>query len=186
VASEVGERTRLREAIASKSLPSCYYKHPVVMSASEDELVIPIAVYLDFVPYALNDSVLGLWVQNMINDRRYLFAVFRKRTACICGCRAWCSLHALLSALAWSLRAMAVGKWPSTRHDLEPWLDTDKLRSARSGEDLPFKAAVIFIKGDWSEFSHSLGLPTWQDGLRPCWACVDFGEDRYNTEACTK
>ena len=118
-ASEVGFRTKLREAITSNSLPPCYYKHPVV-TGSPGDLVIPIAIYLDFVPYAENDSVLGLWIHNLINDRRYIFAVFRRRTACICGCRSWCSIYGLLTALAWSLRALARGQWPESRHDLLP------------------------------------------------------------------
>ena len=73
-ANEVGGRTRLREAVQEQRLPPCYYNHPVVRSAGES-WVIPLAVYLDFVPYAINDSVLGIWVVNLMNERQAVLAL---------------------------------------------------------------------------------------------------------------
>eukprot|EP00974_Lingulodinium_polyedra_P055833 5369529-Lingulodinium_polyedra.AAC.1 len=63
-AQEVGSRTRLREAVEQNHLPPVYYQHPVVAAALQrgECNVIPLAVYMDFVPYAANDSVLGIWV----------------------------------------------------------------------------------------------------------------------------
>ena len=179
-----GGITRLREVVNSKTLPPSYYTNPVVQQ-NPDELVIPISVYLDFVPYAVNDSILGIWIHNMSNDRRYLFAVYRKRYACQCGCKAWCSIFVLLETLAWSLRALAKGEWPNCRHDHEAWTSDDAVRSSRAFEKLPFKAAVCFIKGDWSEFAHSMGVPSWQHSLRPCFGCNGFGADLMNSEDCT-
>ena len=41
------------------------------------------------------------------------------------------------------------------------------------------KFACLFIKGDWAEFAHTLGLPNWRDGYRPCFCCSGFGNDRF-------
>ena len=112
-ADEVGARTRLRETATSGRLPPCYYQHPVVREAAGNQWVIPLAVCLDFVPYAVNDSVLGIWVVNLMNDRRYLHSVLRRRSLCLCGCKGWCSLHPLFMSLVWCLRALAAGTLPA-------------------------------------------------------------------------
>eukprot|EP00969_Alexandrium_andersonii_P202905 8966208-Alexandrium_andersonii.AAC.1 len=36
---------------------------------------------------------------------------------------------------------------------------------------MQLRAAVVHVKGDWSEFSHSLGFPTWQSNDYPCIWC---------------
>ena len=35
--------------------------------------------------------------------------------------------------------------------------------------------ACLYIKGDWAEYAGSLGLPAWNDALRPCYECPAFG-----------
>ena len=47
------------------------------------------------------------------------------------------------------------------------------------------KAAVIWTKGDWAEYVGTLGFPMWNDALRPCFQCPGFGQDLFNTTACT-
>ena len=32
---------------------------------------------------------------------------------------------------------------------------------------------------------HNLGFPSWNDGLRPCWACAGCGEDLTATSGCS-
>lgn len=181
---ETGFRTNLREQVQGGKMPPCYYDHPVVRS-NPSELVAPIAVYLDFVPHSLVDSVLGIWVVNLLNDRRYLFACFRKSMVCRCGCKGWCSFHALFTTLAWSLLALARGLCPIERHDSEPWLPSDKHRSTKAGKKLPFKCAPMYVKADWSEVGGSLGLPNWADGLRPCYECNGFGSDLFELSQCS-
>ena len=152
---EVGFRTRLREAVASKALPPCYFQHPTVR-ANPDELVAPASIYLDFVPYSQTDSLLCIWLVSVFTEQRFLFAVLRKRSICQCGCKGWCSLNALFRALVWSLKALASGKWPSARHDGGDWRPSDQWRAARAGEALPLKVACLYVKGDWAEYSYSL------------------------------
>ena len=113
-------RVRLREQVDDRDLPPCYYAHPVVEKAA-GELVLPIALYIDAVPYSLVDSVLGFWVINLTSSKRHLFCVLRKRLACKCGCRGWCSFHAVFDFIAWSLRALANGAYPALRHDGRAW-----------------------------------------------------------------
>jgi hypothetical protein len=65
-----------------RTAPPSYTDHPVVRETpdgSPDGLVQPGALYLDGVPYANNDSIIGVWIENMINQKRYLVVVLRKK-----------------------------------------------------------------------------------------------------------
>ena len=172
-------RVQLDEAVADHQLPLAYYTHPVVQ-ASADARVWPISIFIDGVPYSHTDSVVGWWLVNMVSGQRYLFACLRKRTVCKCGCRGWCSFYAMLRYVAWCLAALAEGTWPARRHDRKPWQPTDEARATKAGTPLGVKAALIHIKGDWMEFATTLGLPSWNDGLRPCFAC-NADRDSFHT-----
>ena len=43
-------------------MPPTYTEHATVQRALEGELVVPLALYADAVPYSHTDSVLGFWV----------------------------------------------------------------------------------------------------------------------------
>jgi hypothetical protein len=61
-------RTQLREAIDHDELPPAYFHHPVVVAhGSMDDPVLPLSIYLDGVPYSVNDSVIGIWIVNNIS-----------------------------------------------------------------------------------------------------------------------
>lgn len=75
---------------------------------------------------------------------------------------------------------MAAKKFPNARHDGTAWLDSDGHRNDRLGADLSFRSCVLFIKGDWAEYATTLGLPTWNDSVRPCYMCNCFGDGMYN------
>ena len=47
------------------------------------------------------------------------------------------------------------------------------------------KAALLQLRGDWAEFCERFGFPTWASGLRPCLACVAFGDDLHKTTGIT-
>ena len=175
---EVGILTQLAEHKASGDVPPAYTDHRVVRE-NPDELVVPIALFVDAVPYSHTDSVLGFWGMHVLSGQRFLYAVVRKRHVCRCGCKGWCTYSAMFSLTAWSLDAMARGVWPSARHDGGAFRTSDSTRSQRAGSAMPCKFACIYIKGDWAEYSHTLGLPSWNDGLRPCFACAGFGDDLY-------
>jgi len=171
-------RTKLGQLIRDRALPDCYYDHPVV-KRHEGRHVLPVALYLDAVPWSQSDSVLGFWLICLVSGRRYLWAVLRKQHACRCGCRGWCSFHQIFRLGLWSTQALAEAKHPTARHDGEGWLPSDRARCALEGTAMRLLAACLYLKGDWSEFSSTVGLPSWQDSIRPCFQCNASGSDMY-------
>ena len=184
MASDRRLRTQLREKVRQRPTPPAYHEHCVVKRWC-NELVLPILVYLDGVPYSHTDSVLGVWFGNLVTGKRYLCAILRKRNICQCGCHGWCSFYPLFVYLLWSLRSLANKCWPDHRHDNSPWRPTDHVRAARAGEMILYPCACVYMKGDWMEYSHCVGFPTWQDNYRPCLKCNGVGENLYCTAGNT-
>ena len=58
-----------------------------------------------------------------------------------------------------------------TRHNNAEFLDTDSYRSEFAGQPFGFKAFLLQIKGDWSEYSLTFGFPSWATELFPCLFC---------------
>lgn len=67
---------------------------------------------------------------------------------------------------------MGRGAHPTLRHDASRLTEKDVARAASAGEALGFRAAVLFVKGDWSEYQHTLGFPGCGDGKAPCPLCL--------------
>jgi hypothetical protein len=170
---------------SDENLPPCYWNHPVVPGALAGVLVFPVALYLDGVPYSITDSVIGFWLVSLIDSRRYLIGLLRKRNLCKCGCKGWCTFWHFFAMLHWDLKAGAEGRYPDARYD-GPWLaGSDDARKERSSHILPFKLACLYIKGDWMELGTTIGLPTWQDALRPCFCCNAFSGNFWATSGMT-
>ena len=161
---------RLSEATEEKNLPAAYFSHPVVVQNPHDN-VVPLSLYMDGVPYSHTDGVIGFWIINMLSGVRHLCAIVRKRVACKCGCRGWCASFPVYQWLSWSLRALAEGVFPSSRHDGSEWTAQDAPRRAKAGTPLR-KCALVRLKGDWSEYCERFGFPTWKSILRPCFLCA--------------
>jgi hypothetical protein len=70
--------SKLLELKASGDLPEAYTRHPVV-SANAGEPVLPLAIFMDAVPYSHTDSVLGCWGVDVLAGRRFLFGCLRKK-----------------------------------------------------------------------------------------------------------
>ena len=113
---EVSERkdmpNLLAKALSQYTIPPNYHSHKVVVdSRGSDDLVYPCALYIDGLPYSITDSVVGVWLVNLLTDRRHLIGVLRKRLVCHCGCKSWCTfsrysdfspgawLHSLLASI---------------------------------------------------------------------------------------
>jgi hypothetical protein len=170
-------RTRLYEMRRDRELPPVYWQHPTVQE-NPDEPVYPIAFYLDGVSYSNTDTVLGLWLVNLVTNVRYCMATIRKRMLCQCGCRGWCSFYVIFRYIAWIIVALRRGMHPTDRHDQSAWRASDHKRAALAGNAIP-KCACIYIKGDWCEYAGPIGFANWQDALRPCFECNCFGLDMY-------
>ena len=84
-------RVRLQEAIDDEELPPAYFNHPVVAEHGAADPVLPLALFLDGLPYSLTDSIIGFWFVNVVTGARFLMGTFRKRRFCRCGCKGWCS-----------------------------------------------------------------------------------------------
>jgi len=123
-------------------------------------------------------------VCNLVSGARHLAAVLKKRDFCRCGCRGWCSLRPIFAFLDWSFCALAHGAHPATRPDGAPWDGSaaDNLRRSLSGKSLALRGAVVQIKGDWAEFSHTLGFPTWRHTDYPCLWCRCDRDTLYSWE----
>ena len=161
----------LRRRLAGTTLPRTYYNHPVVQRAQSEQpalMALPLALYMDGVAYSREDSILGMWLVCMLTGRRWLLASLRRGEACKCGCRGWCSLCPLLSMLAWSLKSLARGRHPTTGHAAG---HLDAVRQTLADQPLGFFGAVVLIKGDWCEYAHTLGFPTWSSIEHPCPLC---------------
>ena len=182
LADNPGMGTDLETAIASRSLPDCYFEHPVVREHGDSCPVYPIGIFADGLPYTQTDSIIGWWVINLLTDARYLVCTQRKRLVCRCGCRGWCTYFAIFTWLAWCMTAAAAGVMPLNRHDFKEWGGPDLERMVAAGVALGFRCALIYIKGDWAEYAGTFGLPTWTDRFRPCYKCNASVDDLYCLE----
>ena len=153
--------------------PPSFEEHRVVIAApAAGPPVIPLAFYLDGAQYSKSGaSVLVFVVCNLVSGARHLAAVLKKKDLCRCGCRGWCSLRPLMQFLHWSFAALASGHFPAATHEGIPWPENEKHRASWAGKPLALAAAVQQVRGDWAEFSHTLGFPTWKHMEYPCLWC---------------
>ena len=156
-------------------LPPSFKDNPIVRAASPDELVFPVALFMDGLPYSETDSVNAVWLVNMITGKRSILATIRKRITCACGCRGWCTFYPLFAFLRQCFVDLTDGIFPLTRHDGSAWWASDSLRAILGGTRMKAKAVLSRAKGDWLGFCEQMGYPTWQTVGRPCPCCNTFG-----------
>ena len=149
-----------------------YEQHPTVRAAAaaERSRILPLAVYMDSSEYQRNDSLIAFTVHFLPSQRRHLVFAVRKLDLCACGCGGWCTLHPLFRLVAWSLSMLISGLYPRARHDGSEWGPKEDRRRDLAGQDLGFKAVVVDVCGDWSEFALRWGFPAW-NAANPCFLC---------------
>ncbi|CAE7245566.1 unnamed protein product [Symbiodinium sp. CCMP2592] len=82
-----------------------------------------------------------------------------------------CTMDAAMKVLVWSFEQLALGRYPSRRHDGSPFdLRVDKARLRLAGSDLPV-ACLTQIRGDWKMFKDTLSLPAHNENNGCCWLC---------------
>ncbi len=147
-----------------------YRNHPVVR-ANPGEPVLPLALYVDGMPFTKNDGMVAFYMYSLISGARYLIAILRKSHMCQCGCRHWSSHLPMLHFIHWSLATMAEGVFPRFRPDGSPWVAADGARFTMAGQPLAARGALVMVKGDWAEFAQTFGFASWASTLAPCMAC---------------
>ena len=77
----------------------------------------------------------------------------------------------LLATFAWDLEHMATGKRATSRHNGDHWKASDKARAklAAKEPDLPFRAALCEVRGDWKFYKECFDFPAWNTlkGITP-------------------
>lgn len=162
-----------RRTVATAPWAEVYAENTIVQARAED-FVVPLGLFMDGVQYLQRGSMVGVWVINLINERRHLICCLKKNTLCKCGCKGWCSLSPMFTMLAWSFKAMVDGLYPEQRSDGAPW-GADEPTASLAGQPLGFHAALILIKGDWAEVVSTWGFPSWQSHKDPCFVCKATG-----------
>ena len=154
-----------------------YKSHPLVQKAlaARERAPLPVAIYLDSVRYTSmiagrSDSILGLWLVNLLSSKRHVLGVLRHQDFCRCGCHGWCTIFPALRAVAWMVESLQNGRSPIQRHDHTPWSETDDLAELRN---FGFSAVLLWVKGDWGEHAKTLGLAPWSTLFNPCQFCED-------------
>lgn len=149
-----------------------YKAHPIVRSAKRKPL--PLSVYLDGVQFisqsaGRSEAVLGLWLENLISSRRHFICGLKAADFCRCGCRSWCTLQPVFQRIEWMVHAMQCGKVPVSNPDNTRF--TPDREGMRVGAPLTRPAVLVWVKGDWAEHVHSLGLSSWSSEYAPCQYC---------------
>ncbi|MCP4241950.1 MAG: hypothetical protein GY772_15450, partial [bacterium] len=87
--------------------------------------VVPIGLYADAAPFAEHNSVCAITWNILRADRpeRHVLTCLASSHLCPCGCRGTHTLQSRFRVLAWSLSAMAAGRWPRARQDGRAWSD---------------------------------------------------------------
>ena len=179
---EIGNK--LQRIHDNGQLPPNYYTSPIVHRSVS--LPLPLSLYMDGAPYSLTDSCLGVWIEELVTHRRLCIALVRKRSACHCGCRGWCTYWALLDWIRYCLQALGDQRWPLKRHDGSDWqMPQDSIRSSRSGMPLGMAGTLIQVRGDWMEFCNMLGYPSHASSSRPCFSCAADRGNWYNFAGCS-
>ena len=154
---------------------NAYKCHPLVEASEQRGLPKPLAlgIYIDGVRFtAISagriDSVIGIWLVNLFSQKRHLLATLRTLDLCRCGCRGWCSIFAILYAIAWDLEGLAKGERSCYKHDGTAWDPSDIIGNL---PPLLCTAILLWIKGDWAEHVKTLGLSGWGSKHCPCIFC---------------
>ena len=83
----------------------------------------------------------------------------------------------ILSLITWSFQCLAMGKYPTTRHDGAPWQPSDVDRKKMAGRTLGCHGVLIEVRGDWKMYKETFRLPGWADRGGICWLCSATPED---------
>ena len=150
-------------------MPPAYTEH-VVVQKSRPNIAIPLALYIDGVQYATRNSLIGVWLVNLVTQRRHLMVNIRKDSLCRCGCKGWCTLWAIMSFVSWCIKVLSLGVHASTRADGVAFENAERNLRERANTPCPV-GAIVFLKVDLAEFGATLGFWTTASNRYPCFLC---------------
>ena len=93
------------------------------------------------------------------------------------------TIYDLMEIIVWSLHQLAIGKFPSRRHDNEDWNSNDDKRRLLAGKDLNMQAALVEVRGDRLMMKEVFGLPAHNEKSGCCWLCAATPADRRQASA---
>ena len=188
LAAEAASSSLLEAAPEKDDWMPAFEQHPIVIDAlANGKTILPSCLYLDGIRFTRaisvgrSDSILAFFCYSLLSQKRVLLGVLRKSEYCRCGCRGWCTVWPVLAFLSWSYRVGAGlldGKsdWLSMPFpEGSPHLEKPEMTS---------RLALLMIKGDWSEYVGSLGMPSWATKYQPCIWCCCQKENMYNFSEC--
>lgn len=187
LAEEVGVEAASAAPDRVDEWTATFENHPAVAQArAEGVPVYPVALYLDGVRYSRAISAgrlrsfVGFSAYNLLTKKRHFLGFLLKHECCRCSCRGWCSLHPVMSYLAWSFHHAMLGTRPTRQYDGTPWPDGHVLgERAAASPRMSARFILCQIKGDWSEFC-TLGFPNWQSHSAPCIFCATDRQNFFN------
>jgi hypothetical protein len=182
IAEEIGATpdlpAKLDASIANGELPPKYFQHVVKTGAPDGVRVYPCVLYIDGLGFQRTDGLIRMSVKCLITNVNHLCIALRKSELCACGCRGWCTMYVAMLVLNQSFSAMARGLWYEQKHDCQAWSPTD-WRSAKAGQELGWRAMILFARCDMMEFSGSFGFPGHASHEAPCPTCFCNIRDMY-------
>ena len=160
-----------------------YSWHPGVRACKPDVPLL-LSLYADGIRFTRSertgkaDSLLGFFMHLIPQSRRHSVAFLRKSEFCKCGCRGWCSHYPIMLVIAWSMRALIQGRYPSAMHDGSPFV-TGGPREDLAGTPLR-KGVVVWMKGDLMEQAVTFGLRGLGSMFSPCFICNSLLENLHD------
>ena len=140
-----------------------------VKAPEGDQIVAPITMWGDSAPFHTGTDSVNLLLWGGANkEGRYWITVLPKSAFCRCGCNGHHTLDAVWHVVAWSMRCLLAGVYPSRDH-AGHWL-TDAWRVARSGQRLPVRGACVQFRGDWPWLSYCFSV-NYSGNTFPCFLC---------------
>ena len=104
--------------------------------------------------------------------QRIWIGTMNKSKICQCGCQGRHTFSVLFELVAYSAKALLLGRFPVVDHEGLPF--TDPWRKARAGQPLGLHACFIAKYGDWAWLKQALDLRGWRGEGRMgkvCWMC---------------
>jgi hypothetical protein len=89
----------------------------------------------------------------------------------------------MLAVFAWSMRCLATGVYPSSRHDGSAFSKRDPFRKKKSMKEIGVKAVLAEVRGDWKMYKECFRLPGWNTLSGICWKCAATPADMRNVSA---